>query len=75
MVMISNECLLGGMETANILMEHLVDARMAKMAILVRKHDNFLMKNRTAMELPCSLTKIVSFGLWTPNSRNQVNGE
>lgn len=53
-VMIISECSLGGMTIVNVLMAIVVVVRMAKMAILACKHDNFLVKNRTAAEVPCS---------------------
>lgn len=49
------------MATANVLMITLVVARITKMTILVRKHDNFLTEGITTVELPCSLTKLVIF--------------
>ena len=53
-VVIISKCSLGGMTIVNVLMTTLVVMRTTKMAILVCKHDIFLVKNRTAPEVPCS---------------------
>lgn len=50
-IIIMHERSPGGMAMANVPMATLIVARMA---ILVCKHGNFLAKNKTAAELPCS---------------------